>query len=819
MSERSPKKPPAHHKNKRASSWGLPLMLCALVVAVGCAYGAKVAPAFSYRAAATPTGTLAALLSRPDAAPAPPSHATLFYTVAPTHDAAARIGASRITNEGVTPLWQRTLEVMSQPVGAGPVVVTAIATRGGNAVAVLDADDGRTRFTRPSRLPLVGAAAHGDTLYLVLSEGISGTVPRSSEVWALDLNSGTPRFSHRFAASAGAPFVARGLLWVPWDRQHLSALDLNDGRELGRLHLRDHALAFLVREEGELYYGYRNFHRLDASASRGVGDQSMAEPLGLPILPGEPLPASDSYLLGPAQRSAHGRVRLLARPGTAWAYYVYHRHIFSLTRDGDEMRVRWAARLQDEVAEVRWLASGLLVATEAGEVFTLAASDGSKRTLGNLGAVAAGTLVGEIDVTRTAEDNLRGERAENSEARLIVQLRDVASDRDNRLMASRKLAISALARHQDPQVTRDLLTLLADRSVRGPLHDTLTEALRGRTVSWDFLEAALRRGYDFVDGTDDAPLDVFVAWLDRDQSPESTAALVGLLNNPRVPVRDLGLVVDALARRTDATASAALAAFLRLYRADSVFALRKEALSRAAEGAFLHGGDSTRASLEAVAAAPGSHAYLRQHIQDLFAHAPRVSDAHASVESGQGADLARPEPAAATATRSRLGPEDVTLALESGMSQLRACAEQIHGTTTHLRRMRIDLTIMGTGQVKDVRVTPAPPGARRCLEDALAPVRFAAFEQTVQRVTLSLQLARDTPPTEVVTEVGPWWERLRARVADEPEPTRGLPFWQPRPPLRFDDFDLPASRSASQDEGDAGPDEARPWWFPTHSDE
>lgn len=794
--------------------------LCLLLTALGCAHAKEVPSAFSYLTAPTPTQELKALLSRPDEAPERSELDLLVYTSQTSEDALT-LHAARLSDEVISPLWQRAMTPLSQPVVTGSVVVVSVAREGGAALAVLDAESGRVHFTHPIDLPFVGAEAHGDTLYAVLSQGVTGDAPRESVVLALGLERGDIRFTHRFRASAGAPLIARGALLVPWDRQHLSILDLRTGAALGRLRLADHTLAFLLREGGELYYGYRSFHRLDASAALGLGQASLAEPLDLPVLPADPPPIPDRYVLGPARRSAHGRVRLLARPGHPSAYYVYHRHIFALRRDGGALSVRWAARLEDEVAEVQWRPSGLLVATEAGEVLTLDAEHGNARSLGQVQRIAAATFAGDRDLRAAVTTSDSDQGTEDAAARLITQLRAVAFDRDNRLMASRRLAITALAQYKGPEVTRLLLALRTDGSVRGPLYDALTDALTNREVDAELVREVLSQRYDFVDRTGDPPLDVLVAWLARDPSPKSTEALVGLLHSPRVPARDLSVVADALAQRRDDLATSALLTFLRMYRADSVFATRKDALTRAAEGTFLRGDASVRAHLKAVAEAPTSHGYLRQHLKDLFAHATRDDAGSASTARASVPEIDVNGQALAAEARARLNREDVDAALEAGGPALSACARQIRASAPHLRALRIDLVLAGRGTVEDVRVTPAPPRAAECLTAALTPLPFGRFTQAVQRLVLSLRIGPQTPPDEVVTEAGPWWETTRARIPDEPQPTRALPFWQPRPALRLEDFELeqrpPAAPAANAAE--AAPESQRPWWYPTFSDQ
>ena len=748
------------------------IAVVALLLAGGCA-AYQEREAFSYRFADNQPGPTRQLVSRLPA-PQPPEtdRNPLGVPIAVgTTDGEERAVVAFDIASGEQ-LWRTRLEPLTRPEVLGDVVLLSVRGQEGEEVVALDLRNGNELWREETDgMAFVGGDREGETLVYVVSVGAAGGERREARVTAVDARSGAARWEHEIEGILGDPALRGGLAFVPWERQNIAILDLSTGLEQARLRSTDDVIAWVRSTPAGVFYGSKGIYRLTARSASGTKQGSVYREPPVPDPAGDPLVAEDGFMPKPGTRSARGRIRILFEPAPATGddgipvvndsfYFIYYRFVFAF--DG-EQNVRWARIVEQEIVGSQVLPSGILTMGAEGAVHLLDASTGNDRWTGNVDAQLA-------SVTLRAE-GFAPEGAAGEPRDLRTSLNEVALDPDNRLVPARGYAIGLLAQIEDPEITRDLLDIYAQRSTPGALREVIGTALQGRSAGSEYLVQALDQHYDFIEDTKVPPLGLIVPSLIEQQQREAVPGLIRHMMDHETPLELLPLVVRAVVELGDEQVAPALREFLRLYHADTTFQQTPDALAVAAEGMYRHGGPEGREMLQQLVADATTLEGLSTNVREMFDAEQRRAEATARAEAEAAAQAAAEARRQEEAARPlRLSQEQVNSAFAEHADALRECIVSEIERNPQLAQVRFVFILEGDGTARDYTFAPNTPEFVACLQPKLGAVSFPPFRQRRQRATFTISVRPSAPEQqETVATVPegpqPWWVKQRGRVA------------------------------------------------------
>lgn len=811
------------------------VLATALVLSTGCAATINT-DAFSYRFADNRAEDMAPVLA---AMPAPSEERVTNASNAPlvvatTHNEPRAVVAIDLTS-GET-RWSTPLDAFTRPEILGDVVLTSVR----EAVVALDLASGRELWREDLEgLAYVGGTRAGGQIVFVASVGAGGGATRLGHIRSFDARSGREAWDYEIEGVLGRPQAEGGYVFVPWDRQNIAILDVATGLERARLRTTDDVIAWVEAAPQGVFYGYKGIYRLNEASASGTKTESAYRAPPLVDAPREPLVHEDGYFPTPGTRSARGRIRIYSSPraGTGREvpiaqdrfYFVYYRYVFAF--DTDEQLV-WARHLDQDVINAEVVAGGLLTIGEQGAFQILDAGTGGTRWTGG-GAMELASA--GLDVGGFAPGGAAGEARP-----LRVSLAEIAGDADNRLIPARGYAVQLLAGMEEPEITRDLLDLYAQRSTPGALREAIGAALRTREVGTEFLVAALEQQYDYLADTPVPPLQLIVPALLEQRVEGAQAGLIQHLQSHETPAAVLPLVARGVVELGDESAVPPLRAFLVRYHADSTFASEEDTtLAVVSEGIFRHGGDEGRALLESLAAEPRTTGELKVAIQGIFDRETQEAEAAARAEAIAARDAATAAARAeAQARPPRLSQRQINDVFAAETDALRACVESELERNPRLGQIRLVFILENTGRTSDVQYAPNSAPLQACLEPIVNELSFPRFQQRRQRAnfTVNLRSSSAGQPATADLSGGPWWARAERRAEGQPGERRiGRPWWETRtlaaqvptgegPPEGAGEGEGGAGEGGAgegeggtgEGEGGAGEGEGEsPWWLPS----
>ena len=303
-------------------------LLCALFALASLAACSGTPLAFSTKYADNDQGDIERLLQRvQNAPPRSPTTIAIGVTAAPVQLYAYDLVGQRV-------LWNTPVAATSAPMLAGDSVIFQTAS---SVVSVsLRTGEKQVEISRGNKV-LRGADGEGALSVFVMSEGM-GTYAKSEAVL---LRRGSIDWTRPIEGMVGVPSVAGTVVLVPWSNQYVTAVDVESGREVARIRVRDGVLAHAFRDREQTYVGSQHgFARLTASIGSGkvVGPGFFSLPEE--NLPGRPRLLRDVYAESapPAPDSAQHRIALVWEPRPLDAdrvgleddtvYLVFYRFVF-----------------------------------------------------------------------------------------------------------------------------------------------------------------------------------------------------------------------------------------------------------------------------------------------------------------------------------------------------------------------------------------------------------------------------------------------------------------------------------------------------------
>ncbi|MEO0326236.1 MAG: PQQ-binding-like beta-propeller repeat protein [Myxococcota bacterium] len=767
------------------------LPLAAALALSGCgAFGtAGIADAFSYRFADNQSEDVARVF---EDLPAPSNDRVenAFdrpVAVATTHpdDGEGEATVVAIDIEGGEVLWEQPIDARTRPEVLGDVVMTSVRQE----VLCLDLRTGSELWrVNKEGLAYVGATRSGDNIAFVVSVGAAGGATRVGHIRMRNARTGSRVWDHEIAGVLGHPQAFGDYVFVPWDRQNIAILGASDGIETARVRTTDDIFSWVEAEPAGLFYGHQGIYRFTEKSFTGTKEDSTYRPPPTPGAPREPLVHDDGFFPMPGTRSARGRIQTYWEPVPTTEsdllpvvddrfYFVYYRYVFCF--DGQQ-NLQWARLLGQDVIRAHAVTKGLMTIGEQGEMHLLDMRTGNDRWTGGIERelASAGLDIGDFD---PAADHDGGEPRD-----LRTSLIEISGDSDNRLTPARAYAIELLGSIDNPEITRDLLDLYAQRSVPSAVREAIGIALQRRTSGGEFIVESLNRHYDYIEQSSAPPLALIVPALLQQESRDAVPALVGHLLDHETPLEVLPLVARGVVELGDETVVPALTDFLVRYHADSTFTGEDESetLKVVSEGIFKLGGPTGRDLLRQVQAGAHTGEPLQVAINTLFEEEARLQEEdQIRLAQQQAQEVERLRREELRNRPVRLSQELINQTFETHYDDLRACIEDEMERNENLAQVRFTFIIESEGEANNWHFSPNNDQFVGCLQPVAAQMRFIKFQQSTRRqraaVTIQLRVSEGAAPA-AGDDIGPgpWWSYYQRRGDQTTAP--GAPWWEVR---------------------------------------
>ncbi len=483
--------------------------------------------------------------------------------------------------------WMFDHALDARPTAVGGVVVGM----GGGEVFALDAKTGRKLWTRTTgKVAFFGAGDDGTTTVVAIGQGSTN----GTNFLAI-ARDGAVRRQVETDKPCGTPAVVRGIAFVPWENQYVSAVEIATGEELGRVVLREKTSHAWV-ESGTLYFGELGMYRFDANI--GQATKNKASHLKFPrrTLPGEPrflVPARDVL---PAAANAFDKTHVYAKPtgdvlhlDRNMYYATYYR--LSLGFVGREGTVMWAEVEPSESVGGRAVQGGVAVCRQDGNVVVRSGSNGEITRTIAFGEPIKSCVI-EDDALEAPDKGAPKSKAEVLSRPLY--------EHDPQLAAIQRFLLDELIADGDPLVTKTLVDIANDPRVAADLSAEARKALPARKNGGDAILAALAVHDDTLHGTSAGTVGPLALAAASAGDRRATPLLIEHLLDPATKEQDLvdvAKALDSLATPKDATR---LRAFFAMNRASAVHETEANATAEVGGTLMRVGTDKDRAFVRAA---------------------------------------------------------------------------------------------------------------------------------------------------------------------------------------------------------------------------
>ncbi len=516
-------------------------------------------------------------------------------------------------------MWKADADVGSRISVGGDFV---IALEGKQLVA-RDQSNGQPKWRSAVPGTFIGAAADQSRAYMVYKAGTTWWLV------AYDGGSGKELWKADGSGELGGPSAQGGLVYVPFLRQWLSIVDGKTGEQLTRLRGIDQDITMLRVTSSGAYYGSKQgMFELDARSASGKRTEATFGQVKLPAqLEGTSYgrevydPVQLGYTAAERKRVLwtstpvdHGPMKL---GGDGFVVH-YFRYLFGFGQGGG---LRWAySNPRVEIVASEHTGNVIVALSTTGEIVAIDPQTGAVRA-----RKSVGTGAHVLGATFDADGWSPSGAAEPVET--VMALVSIARDHDARFDRVKDLAVNALSKLPGPEVTSQLLAVLADNRAPQKLKDAVVDLLveRRDPSSLPVLTQQLAIHSDYLLQTEpDAlgPVAKAISGLggmalDRSHVGPALAALQGHLDAPTTATADLVHVIAAMAAIGGGAERLALGSHLLLYHAEDEVG-GDVAWEKAILGALQKGGPAERELLRQVAADPRTKPTLAESIRGLL---------------------------------------------------------------------------------------------------------------------------------------------------------------------------------------------------------
>ena len=518
-------------------------------------------------------------------------------------------------------LWKVDADVQSRIAVGGDFVVELE----GKQLVARDQARGAIRWKAPAKGTYLGVAADKDRAYATWKDGgkyvlVGYDGGSGNELWAAPTAEG----------ALGAPSAQGGVVFVPFFNQWLSILDGKTGTPLARLRGLDEQISMLRVTSQTVYYGSKQgVFRLDGTSVTGKRDRATYGQVKIPpqlehttygVDAYDPIQlgytaADRSRVLWQAQPSSEGPMKFV---GDGYAIH-YFRYVLGFDMKGE---IRWAySHPRVELVASDHTGYVILAVSANGEVVAIEPNTGAVRARESIGGNEH-VLGATFDADGWSPSN------QNEPIETVAALVSITRDHDARFDRVKELAVKALAKMPGPEVTKQLLGVLADNRAPIKLKDTVAELLVDRKDpdSLPVLTAQLAVHTDYIAKTEPESLGEVAkaiaglegVALDPKLVADALVALQSHLDAAATTIPDLVNVIGAMAAIGKGAERTALWSHLLLYHADEEVggnASWDKAIVAALE---TKGGPGERELLRQVEADPRTRPSLASTIRDAL---------------------------------------------------------------------------------------------------------------------------------------------------------------------------------------------------------
>jgi outer membrane protein assembly factor BamB len=501
----------------------------------------------------------------------------------------------------------------AHPLDARPIVTgTVVVASGGGKLFALDASNGKSLWERPTGgLALHGAGDNGGVTAITLTQ-VSG---RGSVLLAVTHDGAIVR-QVESDKILGAPAVLSRIAFVPWSSQYVSAIDLSDGDEVGRVVLREKTSRAWTKN-GALYFGEVGLFRFDDKIRLASSGGATHASLPVRELPGTPLLMASGNDRQSPVASAPDRIRLFARPTAPDAplaiaddrfYGTYFRIVMGF--ESKKGGLSWVHLHPSDVLGGDVADGALVVCDEDGKVTSMGAKSG-----GVLGELDLGEPVKSCTVQI---DQWHPSGSPSKVESLARQIAASVKSHEPQLATANRFLLRELATLDDEEATRTLVELAADRRAAPVLVSEARGALANRRNGARYMIEALGKHYDYLRDELLAPpvgpmAQALAAMNDKSAGP----ALAAHLLDPADDDDDVKQAAAALAILGGPSEVPALKQFFGMYRANAEGEQVSAAVVSAGQALIKLGGKDGRAVVDQALADPMTVPLARERLDAL----------------------------------------------------------------------------------------------------------------------------------------------------------------------------------------------------------
>jgi outer membrane protein assembly factor BamB len=517
--------------------------------------------------------------------------------------------------------WTVSHPLDVRPIVAGGLVVAS----GAGEVFAVDARSGNMLWHAPSAgLALLGAGDDGSATVVSLR-----TTDGSRHRLLAFGHDGQPLLSIDTEQVLGTPAVLAHLAFVPWAAQYVSVIDLNGGAEIARVTLHEQTTRAWT-QGGALWFGQRNFVRFDAHIRDASHGGATTVKVQVADLPGDPklMPAGDAHVVAAA--NATDEVRAFARPHATSlgadledgrVYATYFRLAFG-TGGGGKDGVAWVHIHPSSFLGGAAEAGGVVLCDEKGTVLELAAATG-----GTLAEQSVGEPL-RACVVNVDEHHASGAPGEAKP--LAQQISDAVLTDDPQLAQAQTMLLRQLAGMPDDVATKTLVDVASDPRTSPAVLPQARDALAKRRTGASFIEAALARHYDFLNGSTRPPAVGPMARALAGMNDGAAAPLLAdHLLDPADTAEDVREAAEALAIVAKPAQLPALRRFFGMYRASAPDDDVQAAVVSVARAMLAVGGSEGRAVVQAAARDANTAPGVKEQLETLLQPPAGAGDAGA----------------------------------------------------------------------------------------------------------------------------------------------------------------------------------------------
>jgi hypothetical protein len=522
-------------------------------------------------------------------------------------------------------MWKIDADVQSRIWIGGDFIVDLE----GKSLVAREQKSGAVRWKLGVSGEFVGATADRERAYVVTREGT-----QQKPQWFLTAyNASSGRLAWKADPAdgqLGAPVAHGGVVYSPFLTQWLFIVDGATGTSLARLRGVDEQISTIRATSRTAYYGSRQgVFALDVRSATGKRSEATYGQAKIPPQLDRTSYGIDVYDPVQASYTAADRAHVLWSSvptddgpmkftGDTYAVH-YFRYVFGFDLAGEMV---WAySNPRVELVASEHTGSAVLGLAQNGEIVVLDPKTGAVRAHRSLGTTA--NVIGATFDADGWNPTGEGEKVET-----VAALVAIARDRDARFDKVKELAVASLAKLSGPEVTQELLAILADKRAPLKLKDTVVEMLAKRKdpSALPVLTAQLATHYDFLAKTEPEAFTPVVkaigalkgTKIDPSHAGPALVALQSHLQDPATETPDLALVVDAMAAVGGGAERGVLASHLLLYHADDDVGSDAGWVRAIVAAVSSKPGPAERELLRQVAADPRTKQALAQAINEAL---------------------------------------------------------------------------------------------------------------------------------------------------------------------------------------------------------